>query len=238
MKPERNFYAIAGGIFLLLIFVGFRHYLLGGTHADDSPIDPAILKVVVFHSSAVFAWYVLFFVQALLISVQNRRLHMKLGWVGLAIGAAIACTGPWVAIRAVQHGPPGLAVFAWPYRLFLLIMLTEIALFTVFVTIGVVNRKRPGIHRPMMFMASLVLLSGATSRTEFFQSTFGIGAVGFFGPVAVIGGLLVLVRLAMTRRFDGWLAGGYAAAMIVLCTAGKLALTDTWSVWASALLKI
>jgi hypothetical protein len=237
MKPERNFYTVAGGIFLLLTFVGFRHYLIGGKHANDSPINPAILTAVILHSSAVFAWYVLFFTQSLLISRQNRRLHMKLGWGGLAIGAAIACTGPWVAIEGVRHAPD-LIVFAWPYPRFLLIMLTEIALFTVFITIGVVNRKRPGIHRPMMFMASLILLSGATSRTAFFRATFGMGAVGFFAPVALVGGLLVLVRMVMTRRVDGWLAGGYATAMIVLCAAGKLALTDTWSVWASALLKL
>lgn len=236
MKPERNFYAIAGGLFLLLTFLGFRHYLLGGKHPDDSPIDPVILRVVVLHSSAVFAWFVLFFVQAVLISVQNRRLHMKLGWLGVAIGAAIAGTGPWVAIRGVQH-TPDLRVFAWPYPRFLLIMLTEIVLFTVFVTIGVVNRKRPRIHRPMMLMACLCLLSGATARTPFFRAIFGVGAVGFFGPVAVIGAVLVLVRMAMTRRVDGWLAGGYAVAMIVLCVAGQLAHTDTWSVWATALLK-
>jgi len=235
MKPERNFYTIAGGIFLLLTFIGFRHYLLGGKHTDDSAIAPAILTIVVLHSSAIFAWYVLFFVQALLISVQNRRLHMKLGWSVLVIGSAIACTGPLVAIRAVQHAPD-MTVYAWPYPRFLLIMLTEIVMFTTFATIGVVNRKRARIHRPMMFMASLAILSGATSRTPFFRSTFGVGKVGFFGPVILVGGLLVLVRLAMTRRLDGWLAGGYAAAMIVLVVAGKLALTDTWNVWASSLL--
>jgi hypothetical protein len=47
----------------------------------------------VLHSSAIMAWYVLFFVQALLISVRNRKLHMKLGWSVLLIGATIACTG-------------------------------------------------------------------------------------------------------------------------------------------------
>lgn len=239
MKPERYFYTFAGALFLLLTFIGFRHYILGGRHADGSPIDPAILAVVVLHGTAIFAWFVLFFVQSLLISVQNRRLHMKLGWSVLVVGTAIAITGPLVAIRSIQHAPSDLVLWGWPYPRFLLVMLTEIVLFTTFATLGVFNRKRPRIHRPMMFAASLALLTGATARTEFFDVFFGQNsATRFFGPVVVIGALLVLVRLAMTRRFDAWLAGGYATCMIVLIAAGRLAFTDTWSVWAAALLKL
>jgi hypothetical protein len=93
MKPDRLFYSTAGAIFLVLTAIGFRHYVFGGTHTDGSPIDPSILVVVVLHSSAIFAWYVLFFVQSLLISVRNRKLHMKLGWSVPVVGATIACTG-------------------------------------------------------------------------------------------------------------------------------------------------
>ena len=52
-------------------------------------------------------------------------------------------------------------------------MYTEIALFAAFVTIGVLNRKRPRIHRPMMLMASLAIVSGATARIAQVGSIFG-----------------------------------------------------------------
>jgi hypothetical protein len=238
MKPDRYFYATAGAIFLVLTLIGFRHYIFGGTRTDGSHIDPAILAVVVLHSSAVFAWYVLFFVQALLISVQNRRLHMKLGWSVLAIAATILCTGPLVAIRSVRLAPND-AVFDWPYPRFLLIMLTEIALYAVFVTIGVINRRRPRIHRPMMLMASLVLLTGATARTPFLRAIFGqSGPVGFFGPVIFLGGVLLLVRFAMTRSLDRWFAVGYAGFVLVAVVASKLLLTASWMNWAGTLLKL
>jgi len=236
MKPERYFYAIAGAIFLLLTLIGFSHYIFGGTHTDGSPIAPALLTIVVLHSSAIFAWFVLFFVQSLLISVHNRRLHMKLGWSVLVIGTAIGCTGPAVALRSVQQAPD-FVLFAWPYPRFLLIMFTEIVLFTVFVTIGVLNRKRTRIHRPMMLMASLSILSGATARMRFLTPIFGDASFGFFGPVLLLGAVLVLLRLALTRRLDHWLAGGYAACMVVLLIAGRLADTNTWGLWAAALLK-
>jgi hypothetical protein len=238
MKPDRYFYATAGAIFLVLTLIGFRHYIFGGTHTDGSPIDPAILAVVVLHSSAIFAWYVLFFVQSLLISAQNRKLHMKLGWSVLIIAATILCTGPVVAIRSVRLAPNE-SVFDWPYARFLLIMLAEIALYTVFVTIGVVNRKRPRIHRPMMLLASLVMLTGATARTPFLRAVFGdAGWFGFFGPVLCLGGVLLLLRCAMTRGVDRWFAAGYASFLVASVVASRLLLTASWMNWAGTILKL
>lgn len=238
MKPERIFYSTTGAIFLVLLTMGFRHYIFGGTHRDGSPIDPAILGIVILHSSAIFAWFVLFFVQALLISTQNRRLHMKLGWSVLVIATTIAVTGPIVAVRSVQLYPND-TVFKWPYPRFLLIMLTEIVLYTVFVAIGVLNRQRPRVHRPMMLMAGLTILTGATARTAFFAKIFGgSGWVGFFGPVLCLGALLLLARWAMTRSLDRYFAVSYAACAVVLIAGAELAMTNTWMDWAGVILKL
>src|SRR5579863_394067 len=70
MKPDRLFYTATGAIFLILTVIGFQHYIFGGRHFDGTPISPLMLATVVAHSSAIFAWFVLFFVQALLISTQ------------------------------------------------------------------------------------------------------------------------------------------------------------------------
>ena len=172
MKPDRFFYAAAGAIFLVLIVLGFQQYIFHGKHVDGSPIAPVMLAIVVAHSSAIFLWFVGFFVQALLISTHNRRVHMTLGWGVVGIAALIVVTGPLVATRSLQVDPSQV-VFDWPSRQFLLVMYTEIALFAAFVTIGVLNRKRPRIHRPMMLMASLAIVSGATARIAQVNSIFG-----------------------------------------------------------------
>src|SRR5215469_10053156 len=127
VKPDRLFYTVAGAIFLVLMVVGFQHYIFGGKHHDGTPIDPSNVATVAVHGTAIFAWYVLFFVQSLLISTQNRRLHMKLGWSVLAIAPMIVLTGPLVAIRFVRFDPSA----AWR-RQFLLLQLTEIVLYVVF----------------------------------------------------------------------------------------------------------
>ena len=238
MKPERLFYTAAGALFLVLTVIGFQHYLLGGRHADGTPIDPTILAIVIAHSSAIFAWFVLFFVQSLLISTQNRRIHMKLGWSVLVIASTIAVTGPLVATHSVRLAPD-LVIFDWPGRPFLLVMYSEIALFVAFVSIGVLNRKRPRVHRPMMLMASLSIISGATGRIPLVSTIFGYHHwMGIFGPVVALGVLLLVARSAMTRRFEREFAVGLAALVVVTVVVSGLAATTMWVNWAGMILKL
>ncbi len=237
MKPDRFFYAAAGAIFLVLIVLGFQQYIFHGKHVDGSPIAPVMLAIVVAHSSAIFLWFVGFFVQALLISTHNRRLHMTLGWGVVGIAALIVVTGPLVATRSLQVDPSQV-VFDWPSAQFLLVMYTEIALFAAFVTIGVLNRKRPRIHRPMMLMASLAIVSGATARIAQVNSIFGVHLwMALFAPVVTLGVLLLVVRAAMTRSFDRPFATGLAVLAVVTLIAGRLAMTSTWVDWAGMILK-
>lgn len=237
MKPDRFFYVAAGAIFLVLTVLGFQQYIFHGKHVDGSAIDPAMLAIVVAHSSAIFAWFVMFFVQALLISTHNRRVHMTLGWGVVGIAALIAVTGPLVATRSLQVDPSQV-IFDWPGPQFLLVMYTEITLFVVFVTIGVLNRKRPRIHRPMMLLACLVILSGATARIAQVNSIFGGHHwMGLFGPVVSLGLLLLVVRAAMTRSFDRQFAMGLAVFAVVTLIAGRLATTSMWVDWAGMILR-
>ncbi|HUX45360.1 MAG TPA: hypothetical protein VMV57_11465 [Terracidiphilus sp.] len=227
MKRDRYFYTGVGAVFLVLIVLGFRHYIFGGRLDDGEPILPGMLTAIVVHSTAIFAWFLLYFVQAVLIPTGKRKLHMKLGWAGVAIAVAIVLTGPYVALCETRLEPN--PVFDWPDLSFLLVMLTEIALFAVFVTIGVLNRKRPRIHRPMMLLASLSLISGATARIPLTHAIFGEHQwMGLFAAVAVLGLILLLVRWALTRSLERPFAVGYAALVVVTLAASQLALTKAW----------
>jgi hypothetical protein len=164
MKADRFFYTSAAGLFLLLMLLGFRPFYTHGTGFAGRPIDPGILPLVTVHGIAIALWFVLFFVQSLLIGVRRRKVHMKLGWSAVAIGLTIAGTGTAVAIRSVQITPANFVFFGIPYSRFLLVMLTEMALFTAFLTAGLLTRRRPKIHRPMMLLAGLSIIAGATVR--------------------------------------------------------------------------
>jgi hypothetical protein len=239
MKSDRFFYSAAGALFLLIMVVGFHPFITSGSGVAGRKIDPGIFPLVLVHGLAIAAWYVLFFGQSLLIAVRNRRLHMKLGWGAVAIALTIACTGSMVAIRSVQISPVGFRFFGMEYSRFLLVMLTEIGLYTFFVAAGLMVRKQPKIHRGMMVLASLCLLAGATVRMPFLVPLFGnTGWVGLFGAVFCVGAVLLLVRLAMTRTFDRWFSAGYAFWVVVFIASVKLSMTDTWGRLAGIVLKL
>ena len=239
MKVDRWFFSAAGASFLIIMLVGFRWFITTGQGDEGRPIDPAIFLLDLVHGLAIAAWFLLFFAQSLLIGVRNRRLHFKLGWASVAVGLTIFITGSLVAIHSVQITPPQFDFFGMPYSRFLLVMLTEIWLFTAFVATGILARKRPRIHRPAMVMASLCLLGGATARMSFLHPLFGTtGEFALFGPVFCIGAILLLLRYRLNRQFDRWFAAEYAAFVTIISVVEKLALTDAWASTAASILKL
>jgi len=238
MKTDRWFFSAAGASFLLIMLVGFRWFVTTGKGSEGRVIDPAIFRLDLVHGLAIAAWFLLFFSQSLLITVRNRRLHFKLGWAAVAVGLTILITGSLVAIRSVQVTPPEFHFFGMLYSRFLLVMLTEIGLFTAFVATGILARKKPRIHRPAMVMASLCLLGGATARMPFLHPIFGTtGLIALFGPVFCIGAVLLLIRCILTRGFDRWFAAEYAAFVTLISVSEQVALTDTWAAIATFILK-
>jgi hypothetical protein len=239
MKAERFFYSATGTVYLLVMLLGFHAFYTHGTGVAGRVISPLIFAVVLVHGLAITSWYVLFLTQAVLIAAKNRRLHMKLGWTVTGLGPLIVCMGTAVAIRSVQLAPPSFLFFGMVYSRFLLVMLTEVGLFALFVTAGVLARKKPRIHRPMMTLAGLALLPGATGRIPVLDQIFGMsGTWGLFGAIFVLGAALLLIRCALTRKFDPWFAGGYAVVVIACLGAEYLALTDVGAELASAILKV
>lgn len=239
MKADRFFYTATAGLFLLLMLLGFRPFYTHGTGFAGRIIDPGILPLVTVHGVAIALWFVLFFVQSLLIGVRRRKIHMKLGWSAVGIGVTIACTGTAVAIRSVQMAPQTFFFFGMQYSRFLLVMLTEMALFAAFLLAGMLTRKKPKIHRPMMLLAGLSIIAGATVRIPWLIAVFGMnGWIGLFGAVFCLGALLLLVRSALARSFDRWLAAGYAFWVLAFIASTDLALTDTWTRVATRILAI
>lgn len=239
MKAERLFYSSAGALFLLTMCVGFREFILHGHGQGGRIIDPGILPIVAVHGLAIAGWYTLYFVQALLITFRQRKLHMTLGWAAVAVGLTIAVTGPLVAVRSVQITPPEFHFFGVLYSRFLLGMLTEIVLFTGFVTAGLLMRKKPRTHRALMTLTCLSLLAGSTVRMPFLYPVFGhTGWVGMYAPIFCLGAALLLLRLALTRTFDRTFAYGYALLVVALIASVTLSATHAWDQLAAAILRL
>jgi len=229
MKSDRFFYSTTAALNLVVMFVGFFAFYTGGRGAGGRVIAPEIMTVVIVHGMSITAWYVLSLVQSLLITVRNRKLHMQLGWSAVGLLPVITLSGVLVAVRSARAAPD-IGFFGMRYHDFLLVMLVEMTVVSMFILAGLLTRKQPEKHRAMMLCASLSLLLGATTRIPFLVELFGgeDSRLAFFGPVFVLAALLVLVRSVMIRSFDKWLAAGCVFLMVVYLGAEQLSRTDAW----------
>ena len=115
----------------------------------------------------------------------------------------------------------------------------EMAMFTAFLTAGIITRNRPRIHRPMMLLTGMAILPDATARVPMLYPLFGhSGWIGLFGPAFCLGAVFLLVRQGMTRKFGPWFAGGYALWVVAYIAATSLSLTDTWRRMATRILAL
>lgn len=233
-KRTPYFYSIAGVVMLYVAFTGFQPFYLRGKGMGERVIAPEIFPLVLIHGVALSAWMVLFLVQSLLISLRKRRLHMRLGWGAIAVAAVVTISGYLVAVRSVRADPE-FHFWGMAYRQFLFVMLAEVTLFAGFVLAGILLRKRPIIHRPMMLLATLSILAGATVRMPILFPIFGdSGWWGIFGPIFTLGAMFLLVRSLLGRTFDRWFVIGYATMVAFYVFAVKFAVSDTWSRLAKA----
>ncbi len=237
-KSLRYFYSLAAIIMLIIMLAGFHPYYLRGEGMGGRKIAPQLVTLVLVHGAAMTAWLILFFVQSLLIPARKLRLHMKLGWVAAAVALVVSSTGFMVAVQSVRP-VPAIPFWGMAYRQFLMVMLAEVSLFTLFVLAGVLSRKKPKIHRSMMLLASLSILAGATVRIPVLFPIFGEGGwIGIFGPVLTLGALFLLLRSLMGQAFDRWLAAGYAVMLVCYVGACTLAVSDSWGYLAKAIFNI
>ncbi len=157
MKRDRFFYICCGAIFLVLTVIGFRNYIFGGRLFDGSPIRAG-------DAGGDCGAQVgdLRLVRAVLRAVPAHRHTEPPGSHETRLERAGDCfddRGDWTICGCPLETnlEKNMAVFDWPARPFLLVMLTEIALYVVFVAIGVLNRKQPRIHRPMTLLARIII---------------------------------------------------------------------------------
>jgi hypothetical protein len=133
--PARYFFGAAAVTMLTIMVAGFQPYYLRGEGLSGRTISPQLATLVFVHGAAMTAWLMLFLVQSLLVPARRLRIHMKLGWGGFGVGLLAAGSGFMLAVESVRP-VPAIPFWGMAYRQFLLVMLIEVALFTLFVLAG------------------------------------------------------------------------------------------------------
>jgi hypothetical protein len=213
VRSERLFYVVAGSVMLIATVVGFRSFLIHGKGIGGSEITRQIVPLVIVHGLAMFSWISLFLVQSIFIMNGNRRLHMRIGVAGAVLAGAMVILGSVTAILSTRYSPEGYQVFGGA-KFFLATMLGEMLAFGTLVAIAVIYRRRAEIHRPMMLLASLMIISGSLGRLPYIGNFAIMPPLYVLGPALVLGALFLVLHSVMIRGVSRWYALGYSAIVV------------------------
>lgn len=173
---SRRFFVAVSIAMLAVILLGFAPTLFFRPFFSV-PSIPAYLYV---HGAALTAWFVWFLVQSSLIATGRIATHRRMGLVGVTIGACVVATSLIAMVNFVARmreigtdfETQGVRLAAGQIG----DSLTLIA-FVALVTLAVVWRRRPELHKRLMLFASLQILGPAGTRTPASFDALGLAPV-------------------------------------------------------------
>ncbi len=176
-----SFFFIAHLVLLVALFVGFSQSFYLRPLFSTHPL-PTMLYV---HGAVLTSWFLLTAMQGWLIRTRHLSLHRKLGY---AIAAYAAVVIIMAAVADAQMASE-IDSAADPENIVVWANLFTLILFATFVTLAVVLRKRPDMHKRLVLMASISIVGPALARFSVWPIfPGGFSARPFYG----IGGLLLL----------------------------------------------
>ena len=213
---DRRFYTWAAIMAATIVFTGFaRTYFLKTTFGT-----PELSSLVHLHGFVMTLWFAFFIFQVRLVAMHRTDLHRRAGVVGAFIAAAVLIVGITTAITAARLGhTPGP-----PPLIFLAVPLGDMLLFSILVGIGLYFRSRPEIHKRLMLLSCLGMVTAAIARIQIDSLQAG-GLLLFFGITDLCVLACVAYDTIKNRRLHP--AFGWGLLLIVASQPLRLALTST-----------
>jgi hypothetical protein len=221
-RPDRMFYTGMAIAFLVTAILGFGPTYFYKPFHVSAPLSPLLHL----HGVVGTAWLLLFLVQTSLVRKDRVDLHMRVGIVGAVLALVLVILGVIVSIRGVHRGkaadgmdPLGFMIFPFGQTL----------IFAGFVGLGLWKRNRVELHRRLMMLGTITLLTPAISRLVGERSALA----------AMLTFLYVVVAMIYDWRTRGRVHPAYIWGGAILFVAGParaaFAHTDAWHVIARAI---
>lgn len=200
----------------LTVFAGFAptFYLRG--IFETKPLS----NLLILHGILFTSWIILFFAQVRLVAAKRTDVHRKLGVAAVALATVMPVVGFLAAVNAAKQGftPPN----GPPPLVFMLIPLSDMVVFPILVGLGLYFRRRSDIHRRLMLLATLAILTPAIARIPFIRP---LGLPAFFGTTD----LFIITCLVYDRFRNGRLHPAFlwSGLFIVAMQPAKLLFAGT-----------
>ncbi|MHB1233047.1 MAG: hypothetical protein ACYCZQ_10795 [Burkholderiales bacterium] len=149
----RRLYTLAAITAVVIVFSGFaRTYYLKTVFGT-----PALSTLVHVHGFMMTLWFAFFLLQVRLVAMRRTDLHRRAGVLGAVIAMAVLIVGIATAITAAKlgrsPGPPPLVFLAVP--------LGDMLVFAILVGTGLYFRGRSEIHKRLMLLSCVGILTAA-----------------------------------------------------------------------------
>jgi len=216
---DRRFYTWAAMVAIAVVFAGFaRTYFLKTSFGT-----PALSTLVHVHGLVMTLWFAFFLMQVRLVAMQRTNLHRRTGVVGGLLAVAVLIVGIVTAITAAKLGrTPGP-----PPLVFLVVPLGDMLVFALLVGAGLSLRSRPDMHKRLMLLSCVSILTAAIARIQIDFIQAG-GLPLFFGLTDLVVLSCVGYDTITQRRLHP--AFGWGMLLIVVSQPMRLLLSGT-TVW-------
>ena len=163
---DKYFYFAMSFVLIAIVVWGFGHTV------NDVLFHPAVPRPLLLwiHAAVFCGWLLLFVLQSALVRTHHVRWHRTLGWFVAGVGTAMIPLGAVIAIimgrfdTRVLH-LPGADTFEF-------ISFADMTIFAVFLALGIAWRRKPALHRPILFIATCGLTGAAFGRVPFIATHY------------------------------------------------------------------
>lgn len=156
----RHLYIATSFIFLALVFWTFARTFYLKSFFRTPPL-PALLHI---HGAVMSGWVVLLAVQTSLVAAHRVNWHRWLGVFGSAWAALVVLLGSITTLHAAAREVRGHTGFAAAQVTITSLDLLQMLFFAGFVSLAILQRRRPAYHKRLMLLTIACMLPDALAR--------------------------------------------------------------------------
>src|SRR5690349_2738076 len=193
---------------------------------------PALTPLYHFHGFLFTTWMALLVGQTTLVARSRTDLHRSLGVLGAVLAGLMVIIGVTVSVEALRRGaaPPGVDP-----RAFFSLPIADIAIFGVLVGLALAWRRKPDVHKRLMLLGTISLLTAAVARFLVFALGPQTSPLGLFIGTDIF--VFAVVAYDFISRARVHWATWFGGAMVVLLKPAFVAFgfTPVWLALANSL---
>jgi hypothetical protein len=192
---DKYFYFAMSLLIAAIVVAGFSRTV------NQNLFHPAVPRpfLLWIHAAAFTLWIVFFILQSALVRVRKVKWHRLLGWFGAGLAAVMVPLGFTIAVimgRFDKH-----VMHVADANTFLSIPFGDMAIFSVLVGLAIYWRRKPELHRRLLFIGTCGLLDAAFGRFDYlFNHNLFFLAVDAVILLGVARDLLVNRRIHIVYR--------------------------------------